>query len=242
MIKNKVGVLIAGVVVLGVFIYLGINWRKESISLNQQLEMLKEEVEILNEKEVSLVEEKDRLNKEKLELQKKLEELKEEYYKLNTMYQKELEPVSFSSNNLLIASNATKNKLDKVLDGTGLEGLSQYYLEAEEIYSINSIFLVALTAEESGWGNSNRAKTQNNLSGYAVYSPSARGVTFNSKGESIMATAELLSRDYLNSNGKYYNGLSADSVNIRYCPDDDKKWSKNITQIANEIVHKINSQ
>lgn len=101
---------------------------------------------------------------------------------------------------------------------------------------------MALTAEESRWGTSNRARTQNNLSGYAVYSASAKGASFGSKGESIMATAKLIGEEYINPNGQYYNGSSIASVNIRYCPNDGGQWSSNITQIAYELVSKINSQ
>lgn len=134
------------------------------------------------------------------------------------------------------------SKLEKGLKGTGLEGLGKWYLEAEKKYGVNAIFLVALTAQESSWGNSNRARTQNNLSGFAVYSDDAAGVTFTSKGESIMKTAKLIGEKYINSNGEYYNGASVRAVNIKYCPNDGWHWSQNITQIAYDLVRKINSQ
>lgn len=128
------------------------------------------------------------------------------------------------------------------MKGTGLEGLGSWYLKAEQTYGVNAIFLMALTAQESAWGRSNRAITQNNLSGFEVYSAGAEGASFGSKGESIMATAELIGEKYINPNGEYYNGVSVASVNIRYCPDDGGHWSSNITQIAYDLVDKINSQ
>lgn len=128
------------------------------------------------------------------------------------------------------------------MKGTGLEGLGSWYLKAEQTYGVNAIFLMALTAQESAWGTSNRARTQNNLSGYAVYSAGAEGATFSSKGESIMATAKLISEEYINPQGNYYNGTSVASVNIRYCPGDGGHWSSNITKIAYEILERINSQ
>ena len=57
-----------------------------------------------------------------------------------------------------------------------------------------------------------------------------------------MATAELISEMYINPNGEYYNGVSVESVNIRYCPDDGGHWSSEITQIAYELLETINSQ
>lgn len=115
-------------------------------------------------------------------------------------------------------------------------------MKAEETYGVNAIFLMALTAQESAWGTSNRAKNQNNLSGFEVYSAGAKGASFGSKGESIMATAKLISESYINSDGEHYNGTSVDSVNIKYCPDDGGYWSRSITQIANKLVLRINSQ
>lgn len=249
MIKKKIGVLIAGVVVIIFLACMGAYWRNETKSLIQQVENLQGEISSLNKKQEELTHEKNELatkneeiSKNREDLLKQIEELKKEYEELNASYQKEIEPVSFNSSNITTPSNATIRKLEGVLNGTGLQGLSEYYLKAEEDYGINSIFLVALTAEESGWGSSHRARTQNNLSGFAVYSPSSEGETFGSKGESILATAKLLSENYLTEYGKYYNGLSASAVNLRYCPNDGGNWSSNITKIANELVSKINSQ
>lgn len=132
--------------------------------------------------------------------------------------------------------------MEKGLKGTGLEGLGSWYLEAEQTYGVNAIFLMALTAQESAWGTSNRARTQNNLSGFEVYSDSAEGAYFSSKGESIMTTAKLIGEKYISPNGKYYNGTSVASVNIEYCPNDGGHWSKSITKIAYQLLEKINSQ
>lgn len=215
---------------------------KNNLELKEQIEEQSNEIDSINEHKERVIEEKDSIKNEKDSIEKEKQNLEQKYKELNDKYQKELEPVSYNSSNLLSLSNATISKLRVGLKGTGLEGLESSYLEAESTYGINAIFLVALTAEESGWGKSNRARTQNNLSGHAVYSASATGTTFGSKHESIMATAKLIKEDYLSVNGKYYNGVSAYSVNLRYCPDDGANWSNNITTIADELVGKINSR
>lgn len=217
-------------------------YKKQIEILNKEIGLLDYENKNMTSEMQKSKEEKDRLTEEKNDLIKKLNDLKSEYSDLSELYKKETQKVVFSPDNVLTPSNTTSSKLEGVLSKTGLNGLSDHYLKAEELYGVNAIFLVALTAEESGWGNSNRAKKQNNLSGYAVYSSSSRGTSFSSKGESIMATARLLKRDYLSSDGKYYNGVSISSINKRYCPNDGGRWSKNITQISNEIVSKINSR
>lgn len=246
---RKIVLILAGVVAGVILFTLSINIISKINSKNRELATLKETIMVMEQKiqEITkesdyLKEESSLLSEEKEALQQRIELLQREYDELKTQYLKEIQPVSFSSDNLLTASNATNKKIEIALTGTGLEGLAHAYTEAELTYGVNAIFLVALTAEESGWGNSHRAKTQNNLSGFAVYSPTSRGTTFSSKEESIMATARLLKEDYLNSDGQYYNGTSISSVNIRYCPNDGGNWSKNITAIANEIVSKINSQ
>ena len=100
-----------------------------------------------------------------------------------------------------------------MLKGTKLEGIEQALLNAEKEYNVNAIFLTSIVANESGWGTSKRAQTQNNLTGYAVYHDLSRGTTFSSKDQCIYGTAKLLANNYLNPNGKYYNGTSIYDVN-----------------------------
>lgn len=246
MIKKKVGLLIiTGVVVLAgmgyaIGDYMGLS--KNNDKLSQMLTESEAKIVSIEDSMKSLGEENLNLKNENELLRVGISELQEQYEGLNGKYQKEISPVNFQDWNLHSLSNATIRKLEKGLKGTSLEGLGSWYLKAEETYGVNAIFLMALTAQESAWGTSNRARIQNNLSGFAVYSASAEGATFNSKGESIMATAKLIGEKYISSDGEYYNGTSVASVNIRYCPDDGGHWSNNITQIAYDLVNKINSQ
>lgn len=129
----------------------------------------------------------------------------------------------------------------KALRDTGLEKLADYYVEAEKIFGVNAIFLASLTAQESAWGTSNRAINQNNLSGFEVYHADAKGRYFQNKRESIMKTAELLSKNYLNENGVYYKGKDIFNVNSTYCPNDDYYWSSSINKIAYGLVKKVNN-
>lgn len=237
--------VVAGVVVLAGVTYAVGAYKSLSEGNDKLTQALAEsEIKIASIEDLVKTLEEENLNvkNENEVLRVELSELQEQYEELNGKYQKEIAPVSFKDWNLHSLSNGTVRKLEKGLKGTGLEGLGSWYLKAEQTYGVNAIFLMALTAQESAWGTSNRAVTQNNLSGYAVYSASAEGTTFDSKGESIMATAKLIGEKYISSNGEYYNGTSVASVNIRYCPDDGGHWSSNITQIAYDLVNKINSQ
>lgn len=207
--------------------------------------------EVLGEKSVVIEEltgKIEELNNEKQDISNKVKDLEEElsekdknYDELNKKYQEEITPVSYNPSNLNQKSNASTHDMKKGLKGTGLESLAENYVEAEKEYGVNAIFLASLTAQESAWGTSNRARTQNNLSGFEVYSAGAKGRYFDSKRESILTTAKLLANLYLNPNGSYYRGKDIYSVNYTYCPNDNYYWSKNINQIAEGLVQKMNS-
>ncbi|GAA0071776.1 hypothetical protein UT300003_33010 [Clostridium sardiniense] len=116
-------------------------------------------------------------------------------------------------------------------------------MKAEQKYSVNAIFLLSLTAHESYWGKSERAVKQNNLTGYNVTSDEAEGKNFNSKEHSIMATAELLGKEYLTPKGLFYTGgYDIYRVNAIYCPVGGNTWSDDIVSIAEESLNKINKQ
>ena len=203
-------------------------FKKQSEELNEEIDLLKKS--------------RDEANQEKETRERELEELRTNYDELERKYLEEIKPVSFNSNNLWEKSNATVNDMTVALFGTGLEEVAYAYVKAEKEWGVIAIFVASLTAEESGWGRSNRAINQNNLSGYAVYSAGASGRSFSSKEESIMETAKLICQQYLKPTGAYYNGISIYDVNIKYCPNDGGTWSKNISSIAYSLVSKINNR
>lgn len=125
------------------------------------------------------------------------------------------------------------------LKGTELYDLIPHFIEAENTYGVNAFALIGLVANESGWGTSERAKRDNNLTGYAVYSSSSKGRKFKSKRESILETARLLKETYLTPGGECYNGVSLWNVNERYCVDViPYQWSDIINQIAHKLQYK----
>lgn len=204
-------------------------------SLNQEKEQKIKLEEKLNQSNVA-VDKLEKNNKEQSEvLKKKDKELKE----IQKKYYEELKPVSFDCNNIRTKSNATVRDMTVALKNTGLQGLESAYVEAEKKYGVNAIALASLTIEESGWGNSARAKNQNNLSGFEVYSDDSVGKIFDSKEESILTTAKILSRDYLDSKGIYHKGCSLKDINFYYSAS--PYWASNITSIAKDLVSKINS-
>lgn len=179
----------------------------------------------------------DNLNMEIHRLEDDVKNLKE-YYNCNQ------NTIIFDASNLRILSGIEVYQMKEILKGTALYDYAEAYVIAEKSYNINAIALAAITAHESSWGESDRAKRTNNLTGYAVYTEASAGQSFSSPAMSIVKTAELLDKDYLRSSGKWYNGLSLENVNTSYCYGSDNKpdydWSKSITNIGKSLVAKIN--
>ncbi len=149
--------------------------------------------------------------------------------------------VSFNPDNLREKSDIKLDQIEDILSGTAFESYAYIFIEAEQTYDVNALFLVALAAHESGWGKSRLATEKNNLTGFTAYNydPYNCGTTFRSPEDSIMTTASKISENYLTEGGKYYNGYSVEGVNTRYAVLDDGsinlEWSQGITHIASDL-------
>lgn len=138
--------------------------------------------------------------------------------------------------NLLEPSNITREQMYNLLEGTALQSLSNGYVYMEEIYGINSLFLVSISAEESGWGTSSLAINNNNIGG--IKSSDGGWAYFSDWFDCLNYKTNLLYNEYLSENGSYFNGYSIWDVNIKYC--EGNQWSENINLIAYELLNKIN--
>lgn len=184
------------------------------------------------------------------ERQQKIEEYKQSIQQerqrmdeIEKVKQLEYVKVQYNPYDLLQPSNLTYNKLYSVLKDTHLASITESLIQAEKQYGVNALFLVGLIANESSWGKSNRAKTQNNLTGFAVYSSYSRGGSFESKEDNILKTAKLLKEQYLSPKGNTYRGCDIWDVNYSYCMDGnspDYNWSKTINSISYNVMNAIN--
>ena len=153
--------------------------------------------------------------------------------------------VTFDENNVTKLSNTTLSHMERALVNTGLYDEAKSFVKAEQTYGVNAYFIAAICANESYWGMSDRAKNDNNLSGYAVYNNSAKGAKFDTKHDSIMATAKLLRDYYLTPDGECFSGYSVVDVNKKYCflqdgETIDFNWATQVTSIAKDLVYKAN--
>lgn len=145
--------------------------------------------------------------------------------------------IVFDPMNLLKKSNLTKDKAKKILKGTALEDCSDYFIECEEKYGVNAIGVMAIAVHESAWGTSRRAQEDHNLTGYGVYSDSAKGINAPSKEENLLMTAKLLKESYLTRSGSHYKGISLMAVNESYCTSGD--WAINVTTHAYTLMDRL---
>ena len=142
----------------------------------------------------------------------------------------------FDPNDITILSESSVYHLNKALEGTELQKLSMYFVEAEKRYGINAFALAGIVALESAWGTSEIAQRDNNLTGYAVYDGQGYGKVFASYEDCIYATAQLLANNYISPQGKYYTGSSLYNINTKY--SSDKGWSVKVIKIARELINK----
>lgn len=206
--------------------------------LNSQIKEQQSEIQNANDLYNQIVNEKQEIESRLSETTEELEIARREIDEYNRI-------VSFNSHNITISSGSTIEHMRRALKGTGLYDDAQSFVDAETLYGVNAFFLAALAAQESSWGTSSRAISQNNLTGHAVYDSNAKGSYFNSRYESVLNTAHLIKEEYLTPGGSSYNGLSVVDVNKRYCFLEDRvtidyNWSSKITQIAEDLVYKAN--
>lgn len=126
--------------------------------------------------------------------------------------------------------DVSEQELNKCLENTGLQGLAPAYLHAQEKRDINVLFLVSISALESGWGNSPMAHRKNNIFGFG-------DMSFNTKSDCIYYVSDYLSKYYLSSDGKYFNGYTIKDINCSYCELDS--WSPKVINIMQELITKI---
>lgn len=154
--------------------------------------------------------------------------------------------VNYIRKNITIPSGLSNEEMESVLLNTAgsktMVHLADAFVEAEKKYGINAFFMAGVVALESGFATSRRAVEDNNLTGYEVYSDDSEGKLFKSQVESILQTAKHLKENYLTEGSVYYNGLSVDAVQIKYCPDEGKgkNWEGKVNELANSFLNTYN--
>lgn len=83
-------------------------------------------------------------------------------------------------------------------------------------YQVNEIFMCAVFALESYYGSSEKHIAAHNYG--SIMNRNGELVQFATDEEGIEANFKLLARNYLSEDGKYYKGVTLDSIGDTYCP------------------------
>lgn len=143
----------------------------------------------------------------------------------------------FDSSNIFLPSNVDKKSLKYALSGTELEPLAGAFLQAEKEYGVNAIALVGIAAHESAWGTSRRARYDNNLTGFGVYSDSSSGINGKTKTANILRTAKCLATRYAEPGQSYFHGTGLLGVNRSYAAS--KTWAARVEGCGITVMEKI---
>lgn len=116
---------------------------------------------------------------------------------------------------------------------------AEYFYYAEKQYRINGVFLAAVGIHESAWGTSRISLDKKNLFGYGAFdsNPYGGAYSFSTYSEGIDLLARVFVKYYINpngtkiyegnvANGKFYNGNTISSINIKYASD--KNWANSV--------------
>lgn len=109
-----------------------------------------------------------------------------------------------------------------------LEPLAPYFIQAQEDYGIDAVFLAAIAAEESGWGRHRFRK--NNIFGF-------ENCDFDSWEQCIDHAAKWIKTQYLTPGGLYYEGVGVTDINVHY--NSRKEWEYHIIAIMGQIVDRV---
>ena len=109
-------------------------------------------------------------------------------------------------------------ELEKYCLTQRLSGLSWAFMDAQNLYDVNALHNIAHAVLESASGTSFIARKKNNLYGFKAYdsSPYASAGKFKNYPDCINTWTKWMVENYLEDDGKYYNGNSEQGINVRY--------------------------
>ena len=126
------------------------------------------------------------------------------------------------------------NQLKYALRGD-LKNYASTFVECEEKYGVNAIFLSSIAALESGWASSDLAEEKNNLFGWRQNDGKYKD--FKSVEKCIDHVAKTISTQYLDDTGAYYSG-GTQICDIANYYSTSKDWTNAVCEIADQITER----
>ncbi len=109
------------------------------------------------------------------------------------------------------------------------------FIQAQQTWGMNALYLMAHAALESAWGTSKIAKDKNNLFGFMAYDddPYGHAATFRSMHESILYCGAYIRRSYLSEGGRWFRAPNLEGMNYYYASD--QMWAVKIARAMQNI-------
>ena len=124
--------------------------------------------------------------------------------------------ISGASKGVLASCGLTESQLANGLKKS-LKSYAGDFLAAECKYGVNAVFLAAIAALESGWGESSIAESRNNLFGWKG---NGGYRYFDTVSACIDHVAKFLKINYLTPGGSCFHGYQIEDIGRSYCPGD----------------------
>lgn len=130
------------------------------------------------------------------------------------------------SDEITMRSGLTAVELDRLTEGTGLEGLGESLRHIEDRNGVNAVFALSVAQLESGYGSSYMAQVDNNIFGMT-------GMEFESKDECVKYFGNLIQHWYFN------RGLdTVETINDVYCPP-NPNWSVQVSNLMDKNFSQV---
>lgn len=147
----------------------------------------------------------------------------------NNRYSLHIDSGHILNKNIYIPSGLSASQFNSALEGTGIEGLGQAFVDMENNWGVDGLFCMAVAFHESANGYSRLAVNNNNLFGMRSRNGWKK---FDSKYDAIVYFGE-----YMNKN--LYKGKSVYEIGNIYCPPNTDQWFDGVNRHYEKILNKI---
>lgn len=147
--------------------------------------------------------------------------------KIRTSLQKRIDRNNFD---VTTKFQGTVTDLNFILKDTKLKGLGKNFLQAQEKYGVNALFMIAIAQKESTWGKSTPEKNLYNFAGLGI--------------KNIKSFADCVDKLAQTLSGKNYfqaqpSKKTPSKIAPTYCPPKAAEWSRDVTKFMNNYQQKL---
>lgn len=135
-----------------------------------------------------------------------------------------------------VTAEFIQQRIESIRPNSPLVQWSDYFIQGQDKWGVNALYLLAHAALESAWGTSAIATDKNNIFGYMAYDsdPYGNAANFRSMGDCILQVSGFIRRSYLSPGGAWFNGPHLVGMNERYATD--PMWAFKIAHTMESLL------